>query len=280
MPSSSQLSYDFFRRISWSALSGVGNSPMARLTILMPVIGYLIVFNSNISGWLKPLLPLRKNLQPDIWDYLYDKNLVFLYFGLLVFGIGVTIFTAMAPAPIRKFPHVEDYIRSMQDIRTRNLVIGGFEHVAGAYQKELSDEEQSGFYSHYNKHFPEDVSDGFHRLVEHIYQNSYSEDSDDAAEIELRNYSEFHTGSGYLKTNEIVDIMYSGRRVDAALNSKLYANITAYSKDVFYLEHKTLDFSKPRTRLLILLFYLSGMTLAFIPTALTSIIIIKDWSLP
>ena len=40
-------------RIPWSTLRGIGNSSAAKATILMPLIGYLFLFNGHFVNWLE-----------------------------------------------------------------------------------------------------------------------------------------------------------------------------------------------------------------------------------
>jgi hypothetical protein len=38
--------------LTWSRLRGVGKSSAAKLTVLLPLIGYLIIFNKNVADFL------------------------------------------------------------------------------------------------------------------------------------------------------------------------------------------------------------------------------------
>lgn len=195
--------YRFLRSINWSTLANLGNSRIAQLTILMPVVGYLVIFNSTLSEWLGTTLPKRTIAGvPDIWDRLFDRNLLFLYFGLLIFGLGVALYNSVVPRQIKRFPSVEDYISSMENIGTRNLAIGSFDHVVGMYFRNLHGEERSPFFSGTNASFPSDVSTDFHRLVEEMFTSVDPEDWEDPP-AEERLGTRFITGSGYLMTDVV-----------------------------------------------------------------------------
>lgn len=126
----SEKFYSFGTAISWSALSSIGNSRLARLTIIMPFVGYLIVFNSTLSEYFSTILPADLGQDADgLLTFLYSRNLYFLYFGLLLFGAGVALFNIVAPSQIRRFPATESYIAAMNAIKTPNLIIGSFESI-------------------------------------------------------------------------------------------------------------------------------------------------------
>jgi hypothetical protein len=38
--------------LMWSRLRGIGKSSAAKLTLLLPLIGYLIIFNKNVADFL------------------------------------------------------------------------------------------------------------------------------------------------------------------------------------------------------------------------------------
>lgn len=271
--------YKFGTAINWSALSSIGNSRVARLTILMPVIGYLIIFNSTIAEFLSTSLPARAEtiVVADTWTYLYSKNLFFLYFGLLIFGVGVALYNIAVPRQIRKYPSVEDYILAMEGIETRNLVTGSFDNVIGMYFRNLKGEERSSMFTHINVGFPGDVSGDLHRLIEEMFLEVDAEVWDGPPTKEDRLGSRFWTGSGNLMTDEVIEVMYSGRRVDRGLLHALYAEAAKRAKDVFYIEHRGLEFSTPKVRFLVFLFYSSGLALTVLPSVLTSAMILKHW---
>ena len=243
----------------------------------MPFVGYLIIFNTTLSDYFSTILPAALGRDAaDLWTFLYSRNLYFLYFGLLLFGSGVALFNVAAPPQIRRFPAVESYITAMDTMKTPNLVIGSFENVIGMFFSNLHGEEKSPMFGGRRIGFPEDVSGDLHRFVERLFlATELSHEDFEPADDRLG--SSFWTGSGHLMTDEILDVAYSGRRVDRILHQALLDEAVARPTDVFYLEHRALDYSRSPTRIIVFLFYATGSVLLVLPSILTSIVILKFW---
>lgn len=243
----------------------------------MPFVGYLIVFNSTLSGYFSTVLPGTFAQEPgDIWTFLYSRNLYFLYFGLLIFGGGVALFNVVAPSQIRRFPAVESYIAAMDAIKTPNLIVGSFENIIAMYFASLHGEERSPMFDSRRIGFPSDVSGDLHGFIESLFlATEFSDEDFEPADDRLG--SRFWTGSGYLMTDKVLDVAYSGRRVERVLHRALLDEAIARPTDVFYLEHRALDYRYPAARIIIFMFYAIGSILLIFPSILTSIIILKFW---
>lgn len=261
--------------LNWSSLSRIGNSRVSKLTILMPVIGYLVLFNTELTQILSITIPNFSEEQVSgFWGGLYERNLVFLYFGLLFFGAGVGLYTVFAPAQIRDFPEIQNYIATMESIRTRNLVIERFEKVIGFYLVNLRGEEKSPFFENQNLSFPTHVRTYLFRLVNECFSECCRNDATDETEIDAE---DFRTGSGYIKTDEIIETIYSGNRVSEIFRDEILSGIVGRPKDVFHLEHLALEYYKPWVRVLVAVFYGVGLLLLLIPTIATSALILENW---
>lgn len=264
--------------LNWSALSNIGNSSIARLTILMPIIGYLLIFNTTFLSYLDISLLDRDVQAPsDLLTYLYSKNMKFLYFGLLVFGIGVAIYNIFVPFQIKKHPFVEEYIHTMEKIKTKNLIIGSFDGILAMYQKNFIGD--AGIEDSYIKEkigFPINVRADFNRLVGEMFIEIEVADWGEDENGDLKR-SRFWTGTGNLLTEDVIEMMCSGRTVDRQLIHMMYENIDDKSKDIFYIEHKALEYSRTTLRFITFMLYGFGLGLTAIPTILTSLIIIRDW---
>lgn len=273
----SELLYRFGIAIGWSSLSSIGNSRLAQLTIVMPFVGYLIVFNISIADFITTIIPEALSQQADdFWTSLYSRKLYFLYFGLLLFGSGVALFNIAAPSQIRRFPVVERYIAAMNGIKTPNLVIGSFENIIGRYFANLRGEEQSPMFEAKRIAFPDDLNSELHRFIEQIFLATEFSD-EEYAPAEDRLGSCFWTGSGYLMTDKVLDVAYSGRRVERVLQTALLEEAVKRPTDVFYLEHRALDHCRASLRMLVFILYALGSTLLIFPSILTSIIVLKYW---
>src|ERR1700681_4261929 len=78
----------------WSLLRRVGNSSAVRLTILIPLIGYLIIFNSYVVHYLE--LPKEfAGAQPP--GSAVSPRLLLIYFGLSALAAGSVIYAYFCP---------------------------------------------------------------------------------------------------------------------------------------------------------------------------------------
>lgn len=89
----------------WRSIRTVGNSRMLKLTILVPFIGYLLIFNNNIVSYL------------EIYKLFDEENslsmisrLKLTYFGLFFLGVGSAIYSLGCPRVIQQFQSEADYI--------------------------------------------------------------------------------------------------------------------------------------------------------------------------
>jgi hypothetical protein len=97
----------------WSQLRGIGNSTAVKLTILIPAIGYLIIFNDD----------LREHFQ--LWRGVFGRadvsagdavplRLLLLYFGLVALAAGSILHQIFCPAEIKRYGSDIDYIADME----------------------------------------------------------------------------------------------------------------------------------------------------------------------
>lgn len=98
---------------TWSALRAIGNSPAAKASILIPFLGYLILFNK----WLVDALAYRCIDYPCKEQVLFP-NLYYLYFGLTIFGLGSFLYQVRCDSRIKQFSNIDHYVLSVRDITT------------------------------------------------------------------------------------------------------------------------------------------------------------------
>lgn len=87
----------------WSKLRSVGNSVYAKLTIIIPIVGYIIIFSDNVLNYLMMAEPFY-NVDPL-------QNLLFVYFGLTAVAVASSIFMVFCPLEIKKYSSATEYIR-------------------------------------------------------------------------------------------------------------------------------------------------------------------------
>jgi hypothetical protein len=100
--------------IPWTALRTVGNSFAVKLTILIPVIGYLVLFNESLLRYFE--------LSRTIFDTTdnvtghgnvpspVSLRLLAVYFGLCLVAVGSAIHQLFCPREIKTFQSAPNYV--------------------------------------------------------------------------------------------------------------------------------------------------------------------------
>lgn len=242
----------------------------------MPFVGYLIIFNTTLAELFATILPSALTTESEtqgLLSLLYSRNLYFLYFGLLLFGSGVAIFNAAAPSQIRRFPALEDYIASMESIKTPSLVGVSFEDVIGIYFAGPKEDRRI----QRRMDFPRDLNGALHRFIHEVCTKFIESKPMYSFSDQNELFSQFRSGSGNLLTDEILEVAYSGRTVDKVIRQVLLDEAIELSKDVFYLEHRALEYSRSFLRFMVSFFYCVGLVLLVVPTLVTSAMILTFW---
>ncbi len=92
-------------RSRWNNLRGVGNSPIARASIAVPILGYLIVFHRDLIDYLK--------IHSSFCDgCTVSWRLHFLYFGSCFFAVGSILYGLYCPALIKRYGGANDFFDS------------------------------------------------------------------------------------------------------------------------------------------------------------------------
>ena len=84
---------------SWDRLRIIGNSRLVQLTAIMPIVGYLIIFNQHVVS----ALHLDNSLFGSITEEFLISRLRLLYFGLFFTGIGSLLFSLFCPPKIKQY---------------------------------------------------------------------------------------------------------------------------------------------------------------------------------
>lgn len=84
---------------SWDRLRIIGNSKLIKLTTIMPLVGYLIVFNQHVVT----ALHLDNSIFANITNEFLISKLKLLYFGLFFTGMGSALFIIFCPAKIKQY---------------------------------------------------------------------------------------------------------------------------------------------------------------------------------
>lgn len=294
---------------TWQTLRSVGSSKIVSLTIAVPFIGYLIIFNdyfidhAQIARQLVTFQGSDNAANHDVQREISLSNLYFLYFGLVLLGIASIGFALFCPSEIKISSSINDFIRNSEEIKSPTLLVDNLEKVSYAYveameQLQLDDTSQQNVYDYLS--YPERISSLHYNLIHRIFeQNPELYGNDDAGEAESEAAEKIsensagdlseNTGStsfmdtfpydqgtaNYLDVDRITTIIAGHPRVMSHFVQKFRSASFGFYKDILYLRYNILDSSRPYLRITIGLVYLMGFILLFVPTGKTLCLILK-----
>jgi hypothetical protein len=90
---------------SWRMLRTIGNSRAAKLTVLMPLVGYLILLNDRVISYLL----LSKDIFGEAAETTLTKLLA-VYCGLVFVAIASVIFGIWCPLEVKRYASSEEYV--------------------------------------------------------------------------------------------------------------------------------------------------------------------------
>lgn len=94
------------KKMPWTLYAGIGKSKLAQSSILVPLFGYMIIFNEKLLDWSK----LHFDIDVSFW------RLYFLYFGFTFVGLGSIVFNIKCPRTIKEFPTISEYYKSYKSV--------------------------------------------------------------------------------------------------------------------------------------------------------------------
>jgi hypothetical protein len=238
-------------------------------------------FNPSFVEFFQSTIPGRIEGIPSWLNSLHAKRLSFLYFGLLLLGCGIGAYLLAAPEQLRRFPSVSDYISEMETVWSAALVRNRFDETISRFLRINTGEHSHPTYGINHPSFPSLPAGHLHDLIASIYeelpQDSIPEDvvSEDpeGSLVESSPYF-FVSGSGHVLTSNIMEIMHGGRRVDMAFWSQMHESAIVRRKEVFFVEHLSLDYSRFGLRSVIASLFLAGFFFLFVPTVTTSALVL------
>ncbi|UPU01422.1 hypothetical protein J4G48_0049445 (plasmid) [Bradyrhizobium barranii subsp. apii] len=91
--------------VSWRLLRSIGNSRASKLTVLIPLVGYLILLNDDIVKHLE--------LSQEVFGGAAGATLTKLlsiYCGLVFVAIASVVFVTYCPLEVKRYPSSEEYV--------------------------------------------------------------------------------------------------------------------------------------------------------------------------
>jgi hypothetical protein len=106
-----KLSYaqDLFAEVfsrPWSDLRGISNSYAATSTVLIPLVGYWVIFNESVVRWLNLA---REFVGAPAADHI-SSRVLWLYVALCAIALGTLIYAKWCPLEVKKYGDYRDYV--------------------------------------------------------------------------------------------------------------------------------------------------------------------------
>ena len=103
------------RRVKWTTLRSIGNSPTVRLTIVIPLVGYMIIFNDTVVQYLQLTPELfgeeqRAQIEERVRSVRVSARLLLIYFGLCLIALASTVYAFLCPQEIKRYAMATDYV--------------------------------------------------------------------------------------------------------------------------------------------------------------------------
>ena len=297
----------------WLTLSSIGRSRIVSLTIIVPFVGYIIIFNDYIIGYFSFARAVILDISPSngigvdkLQKDISLDNLYFLYFGLLFVGIASALFSFFCPEEIKQYKVANDYIKSEDELKSPTMVISCLNYIFEKYYEanrenegpahdgrdalgklEYTDEIQT---LHYNLVYeiigsiPNDelpgANSGEDEIVEEPEQiDAESKEAQERMNERMSEQNEFHygriyLGSGYLNIYGITEMVIMNRRIDFYFVGQFRQAANIYYKDILFIKFLCLRKSKSFLRMIIGALYVVGIVLLLLPTLKTSVFIV------
>jgi hypothetical protein len=105
-------------RVPWSTLRGIGNSAAAKATILIPLVGYLFLFNSHFVEWLQVHAAVSQAPPPEAAEAGLGWRLMCLYYGLMLVAIATVLYALTCPKVCKRYADSVEYARDVLEIHS------------------------------------------------------------------------------------------------------------------------------------------------------------------
>lgn len=253
----------------WSATLALGQSPLMRLTILLPFVGSMILFNNELVRLLE-LAPIALSTSGS--QGTQDSSisrLVLTYFGLVSLGVGSFIFSLRCPPDLKQSRTEAEYISEQEPLLTRPRMTlfrsEIFANYVAAVRKDGDLEVLDGRYSRAQAEF-------FDETVRNIAERMDLGETDHTDEPdEEGGYGPLglfdHRGA--LHVNKLAILIYLQPTAMRILAVEFADQAMNFKTDILTLRYGDLNQSRPVSRLAIIVLYTVGFGLLSIPTLAT-----------
>ncbi|WP_441232591.1 hypothetical protein [Bradyrhizobium sp. 1200_D9_N1_1] len=278
--------------VPWSAIRRIGHSRLLSLTIAIPFLGSLLLFNQYVVDVL--------TLSPDLvrrWVNIPESGaaeaarqltlsrLYYVYFGLTFLGFGSALFTLFCPQMVKDYASPTECVQAESAIVTPSRIALSVSAISTHYLVWSGDDPLTYKMSDFVRRagWPIDFTNLCYVAILEVFNDvppalfpareesppTESTQSDDASS--LNPDEPFYDLEGRPDPIAIAQSLVSGRRL-VQWFVRAFGKAAAtegHRNDMLTLHYMALDHSEPRLRLLVCLFFAIGFALLAIPTVLT-----------
>lgn len=244
--------------LRWSTLAKVGSLPVIRLTVLVPLVGIVLLFNEQVVTLLSLSQAFLKDIGVSEGSDFSINNLYFTYFGLCFLGVGSVVFAFCCPEDINGSGKLMDYVIASANARNSVLAKNNLEVVLYFYYKYLRDD--TGCQHKQSPEYPKHLDTDFQNLMQALSNAAQRDDCEDLSpypEITATGYPNYHSVAEALKKRTAAHKVYWIPLWDAA---------PSVGEDIAFLKFKTLDYSMFWARISISVLYFFGFIILSVPT--------------
>ncbi|TXN27393.1 hypothetical protein [Methylobacterium sp. WL19] len=278
---------------TWETLRTLGQSRVLALTALVPFIGSIILFNSNIVHLLqispdliKDWMGLSDNAAKQ-QSYSFSLNrLQILYFGLTFIGVASGLFKLLCPTDIKKYTSISYYIEGEKDLITaarRSILVT---QVASDYLENHGDQHATGPKYLRDAAYPVQSRIFFHNVFEEIAEEALIEDEPQGASGESQNETSSIPGEeqffpdpdpfgvrvgprSVIDSEKVAALIYRQISIERGFWLNFFSSAESHLTDLLALRYSALVHSRPTLRLVITVLYTMGFATLLAPTVAT-----------
>lgn len=122
--------------VSWANLKLVFGSRIAKFISLIPIFGFLVIYNENLKTYFSfESVESKCGLVPSI--PFFENRIDIFYLGMVVLGLASILFQVFAPSIVKVYPGVDEYARA-RVAAGRYDIVGTWTSLAKRCQQETS----------------------------------------------------------------------------------------------------------------------------------------------
>lgn len=264
--------------VTWSTVSRLSDNPWMRATTLIPLLGFLILFNERTVEFFSLSEEFARRLGVSSENRNFElSTLYFTYFGLCFLGLSSIALAIFCPTHIRNQPHIERYVETAQRQESAVIAKSLLRETIALYWKNTKDPLEGDSYRYMTPNITGAAADSFSALVDELHQNSenFDEFSDEEGGVSEEFFERFMIGpQGRLNTDAFAEVLWARRHIEHPIWREIDELAKAHIKDIAYTHFRLGDVSRIWARLAVILLLGGGGLLLLIPTVRTFILLL------